>query len=777
MIDDLDAGYIQFNVFSYKGDKYSETYDDIVNINNEHAINTSNKNYNTCFALPIDKIVTTLSDTQNESTLSAFSNTNVLWDFGDGTTSTDLSAVHWYQFPGKYRISLTVFDVNLSAFISKYSTIVHVYNYIPQFLDINASDQYTYTYGDVVDIQPLNLVDNENFTTGILPYLDTPYFEFNLRRFNSWQSFNVLSSIGYDVSLYVEGCNAPIPTVDEYNSNSYAHLSCYSKILDTDNQLVTRAHFDILPSDCIYVNYDSSLSSFVSCQPSDNNATLVGTIGNKRLKFTDDMPVTSGNQIQIAAVFETSGFKTKDNVNSDLNQQWYNQTPYVFTFTNILTTLSTITTCDGILNVCGLSGEQYNIFDYKLVDTPINFVFALTFTPQQYICKYEQIINVDTHGNLFFSNTPIGKISVLVPNTSATMVSDIVEFIPTSSIGYGGYLKSQVIFHQPISNVSLQVSVSSNTLYTQVDNNPISSNILYFQSNVFDVVSSTSIALFKQNENFDLANTYKSFGLQPILRESESLFNDIFEPIVGDNTNYNNFGVRLYEKISNFVDNTQDVDTCNIAFLYDMYNKFDEYIADLNYNWPSELQRDIDLLSIKFDKLRGFKNQFNSDFDKKGYISNKKYGKNLGDEIDFCTGVISTDETIIAYEKFSEKYTKLNCNISTNYISAYMTQPSSTTFYLSGFGEHSLVNDKIISNTQLWGWCLVLPTQTTVNIPDYYKFYRFIPIADGEYLNSVIDWSNEHTTLSSQITNMSLDEWNRFKKAYIMQTIINGLNT
>ena len=35
---------------------------------------------------------------------------SVLWDFGDGTTSTDLYATHYYSEPGTYTASLTVYN-------------------------------------------------------------------------------------------------------------------------------------------------------------------------------------------------------------------------------------------------------------------------------------------------------------------------------------------------------------------------------------------------------------------------------------------------------------------------------------------------------------------------------------------------------------------------------------------------------------------------------------------------------------------------------------------
>ena len=62
---------IYFKTYSYRGDKYSPTYDDIVNKNNESAIKPlSNERSNILYTLPIDKILVTLdtsSDGYNNS--------------------------------------------------------------------------------------------------------------------------------------------------------------------------------------------------------------------------------------------------------------------------------------------------------------------------------------------------------------------------------------------------------------------------------------------------------------------------------------------------------------------------------------------------------------------------------------------------------------------------------------------------------------------------------------------------------------------------------------
>ena len=54
-------------------------------------------------------------------------------------------------------------------------------------------------------------------------------------------------------------------------------------------------------------------------------------------------------------------------------------------------------------------------------------------------------------------------------------------------------------------------------------------------------------------------------------------------------------------------------------------NKYDEYITDVNYDWPEELNRIVNIFSIKLDKIRGSVNQFNTDFNKRGLQTTNKY--------------------------------------------------------------------------------------------------------------------------------------------------------
>lgn len=791
---------IYFKTYSYRGDKYSSTYGDIVNKNNESAINPlSNERSNILYALPIDKILVTLDtspDGYNNShdVFSKYSNTNVIWDFGDGTKSTDVSALHWYKFPGTYRIRLYVYDSEFNTFESPYNVVVNVYNYVPHELPINelvdGERIYDYTYGDLIAITPTTSAYDADSET--LYWLDDKYLSFELQKFNSWQSYNVVSSIGYNIQLTADNTISPTITHDEYYSNAYSHLSCYSMFID-NNEYTNLIHFNVYEDDNVYVTFNSTSSIFVTSNATDPNAVFVGNYSTKQIKFIDELPTLSGTRITINATFDTTGFKNIDNVDSALQQQWYNHIPYTFSFTNLISSVSSFDydNFNSFINTCGLSGTQYNFFNYKYINTPIQFVWQITYNNQPF--KLIKLPNLSSNGH-FQSDEISGYIELRT--ASDTISPEHYAFDSFSSDGeqFGGYLKSSSYVYNTYDNVSFHVFAD---LYK--DGEIIKT--LHAQSNQFNVINNDiKFKVFKVGEDFDLQQTYKNVALQPILKESNVLFDDIIGNIVGNNNDYNNLGVRIYEKIHNFVINTQDIDTCNISFLYDTYHKFDEYIVDINYDWPEEINRLVNLFSIKFEKLRYNINQFDRDFDNKGYQFNPNYGKNLGEQIDFYSpsAFINTNETIVAYEKFSGKYIKLNCNIDKPFIEKYTDTSktsSYTTYYnttatvyfyhisglvdsVSVFSPSTDTNHirDVFDNRDNWGWNLILPQNSSYNINDYYKFYRFKHNNKRSTINNIIDWDNKYNICNiDDLYNINLSEWQNYKLLQLFQTVYNGL--
>jgi PKD repeat protein len=63
---------------------------------------------------------------------------SVLWDFGDGYTSTDLEATHVYRLPGQFTVSLTVYTIEGGSLVEQkffYIVVNAVENTIPDFSD------------------------------------------------------------------------------------------------------------------------------------------------------------------------------------------------------------------------------------------------------------------------------------------------------------------------------------------------------------------------------------------------------------------------------------------------------------------------------------------------------------------------------------------------------------------------------------------------------------------------------------------------------------------
>ena len=393
---------VYFKVFPYRGDPFSESFSEIVDKSSEHKINTSIANIDTIYTLPIDKIVCVLDDIANTSTnvYTMYSNTKVLWDFGDGTLSTDLSAVHWYKSPGKYKISLTVFDKDLNAVLSDYNTDINVYNFVPTEYPFNTNNNQS--YGDVLFIEPITPTPHN--------YILSPQYTFNLHKFNSWQSYNVLSSIGYTVQIDVSGNNAPFTTQTEYNSNAYSHLLCTSRTI-CDDKITNVVHFN--SNDTVYVKYNTDKLTFVKCLSSDEGAVLAGTYQSKQIQYVDDDP---SNKTLLSFIFDTTGIKTSDNYNSSLLQQWVNYVPY----THVINTELSVPTDEtleikGDINItsCGLYGsDDYGIYEYKYINEDIGFILQLGWTcnGNTYPAKFINELTLSGNGDVLYGDKKIGTL-------------------------------------------------------------------------------------------------------------------------------------------------------------------------------------------------------------------------------------------------------------------------------------------------------------------------------------------------------------------------------
>lgn len=270
-------------------------------------------------------------------------------------------------------------------------------------------------------------------------------------------------------------------------------------------------------------------------------------------------------------------------------------------------------------------------------------------------------------------------------------------------------------------------------------------------SNLFKILPYTGeYNVYKVNEDFNAEEFYYSLAYNDLLSECNKFFKSFLGTIVGGVTAQPyELGKTVYEKIANFVSNKSDIDLVNLDSLLSMCNELSVQFEQYNYPFPPQIERLVNLLSIKHKKLWGDKNKYDLNFDNKlgSYPISK--ATNLGDELSVLTSRVTAYTPVIAYEIFSNTYTVVNRTL------------------IPGLNINESV--PLSSFNYNWAWGLVLPAAVSgVKIKDYYKFYKYIEKYNDNVYDNIIDWNNPHTTLS--YSNSSFNEWS--KVSGIMENIL-----
>jgi len=255
-------------------------------------------------------------------------------------------------------------------------------------------------------------------------------------------------------------------------------------------------------------------------------------------------------------------------------------------------------------------------------------------------------------------------------------------------------------------------------------------------SNAFSIYPDTGVYnITKQNENFDMAAYLATLKLPEYLVNQNVLFKDFLGSIFGSvSSEPYELGKTLYERIGNFGDNTSNVDTATVEALISLSEQTGTGLSNVIYEYPPQLRRIIDILSIKHSKLYGSVNQYNSEFSSEVGLT----PSNLGSPININTGVFSLSETLVVYEKFSNQYKKVK-------MPALSTYSANQQFSLALY-------------TSAWGLPLVLlPSITGTDVGFYYNFYRYNSTIAGNPIDSVINWDDPLGTLFQ--TNSSYSDW------------------
>lgn len=353
--------------------------------------------------------------------------------------------------------------------------------------------------------------------------------------------------------------------------------------------------------------------------------------------------------------------------------------------------------------------DGFNIFPIKFATERINFV-----------AKLKDVDNYDVKDwpLLDLSNLTFSLCSSNGNVTNAISFSS--NFGTLSSLTQGGFFKGYLISYRPTREVRIVVNYNSSGVDVTGFSSPFT---IYSLSGQYDVR--------KINEDFNQAAAFKSLAYQPVMFDKRVFFDQFLGQIVGDNnSDPNTLGIEIYEKIANYVSNVTDSDYCNIDALKSLFDELQVNYQNFDYTYPPSLKRLVDILSVKHKLLFGQKNQYQGNFDDKGFINSDTYGLNKGSFLSFETTKIDptiSPPYIITYEKFSGIY---------NTVSKMVSPDNPTAIY-----DLSAVNSN-------WGWNLVIPPNVSgYDVGKYYEFYEFVPGPQGSILQKFIDFDNSNNTL------------------------------
>jgi len=736
-----------------------------------------------------------------------------IWQFGDGTFSSETSPTHWYKAPGIYEISLQLVGVDENKKYTIYKNgitkTVHIYNFTPDYEYNVYSDFISY-----IDTDGLSPISGSSLLSG-LSGLDTnwvclwdrsPVITFGVNVFTSWQTYEINKGIN-KVNLNVDKSLYPLLNSDVYNSHAYSHLAATDKFIDDEDQPINSVTIKGTP---IYItrNKTDGLPEYIDYAP---GATFIGTSATCSFRYSGNPSLSSDDITAFPTIIEVSldeapfrvNYDVENNINNAINYPIMLSKPYGFKFYNILSYEDLNNKVSGYITSSGIDSELFDIFTYKYKGLPINFIFRNTIPidtgehsynyPISFIRNLKVQDKDDEKYYISFndSDTPIGDIQInyldsdfnerKVPTSSYNLISEEIQQPSPYNSEKGGYLKGIITYNtenSDVYNCFITISLSCNVITKEIVNPPFIT-----QSNSFNIIDQTNTDIRKINEDFSLAEQYHKNNLLPTLNSHENLDNFV-DTLYGNVNDPNSFTVKTFERISNYISNLVDIDTCTIDTLYDRYYMMNLYIADVNYIYPPNFRRVIDLFSINLSRLKGFYNYYNIDFDKKGYIGNV-YGKNKGNLLDINTYNITAGVNILAKEKFSEHYSIINTNLIVNHTDnlplSDLNQIYQGISSIDGKYVYPLKNYKLNINTETkelsdigWGWNLILPP--SFKLSDYYEFYEYIPSISSnmEILGNLLDLDNKYSTIQlSDIDN--LDNWSETKTKYISQTLYSNL--
>jgi hypothetical protein len=412
--------YIYFYTIDYKGDKTSKGY-----------------------TLPITPFTFIPVFDDGETTL--YSSKRILWDFGDGTTSESITAVHHFKLPGWYNVKCYILGKEGKGFVDSYSQNILVEDFVT----------------DTIVISGVEYKNESGFK-----------YPFVVYRFNSWQTYEALSSVGYTINLNVSGNTAPILNLDVYANDKWAHLKPYAKFETNIINPITNKN-ELLPVNTITTDESSNKELFVKlennnlvfCDKTDTGSCFVGTSGSKLLYYTDDLPKEIDDaSINIVSTifcsFDKKKFKDLDSFYKNYPENKYSVLNGVFDYNIPSSLIEQLDPHELVITSNGMDDDNDSNRIYTFDINPVKF----TGQKIPFVARIKEYSGLTSKYNplLTLSNTTdliSGQIYVELRDSTNNTISDNVTVVSNfgilSSETNGGYFKGYLISDNPYQNVTI----------------------------------------------------------------------------------------------------------------------------------------------------------------------------------------------------------------------------------------------------------------------------------------------------------------------------------
>lgn len=295
-------------------------------------------------------------------------------------------------------------------------------------------------------------------------------------------------------------------------------------------------------------------------------------------------------------------------------------------------------------------------------------------------------------------------------------------------------------------------------------------------SSQFDVLEYDDYNIRRFNESWDATRKMTSLIFAPHIKENETFWNGYISGVFGgkETPDGKAFGRQAYEKIANFVSNQADIESCGIDQIYSLANSTDVPIDDYGFQYPAELRRIMDIVSVNQQKLWGARCtcKQNIENEYKTYVSGGevkiiesycercglKHGGNRGPLFEGLTYTVTAGVPFVIKDKYrNDQYSLVNPPPSC------FTQITTGVDPCSGLTTIETCLTTYPLSAAYW-WVLPGVYTTTPSYSDFtfsavgrFCFYTYIDIPCQKQIEGLINWDDPYTTLNENLS--TAEDW------------------